>query len=131
MTQVSSGGNKRQVLYAVLGALLSWAGLVGVVQLPVNAFTKALFFSLLFAAVTCTVMPPVAYLNARFAPHLDWHVRRARSVRQSLWMGSGAALIAWLQACRVLNATLVLIVISVFTLIEAFLITRESPEEEI
>lgn len=130
--QVRSGaGRRRWTLYAVFGSLLSWAGLFGTVQLPVNAFTKGLFFSLLFLAVTCTMMPPLSYLNTRFSSNLDRRVHRARFMRQSLWTGIGVVVVAWLQMCRVLNATLLLIVVAVFALIEAFLITRESPEDEV
>jgi hypothetical protein len=122
--------SKRWMLYAVLVALLSWAGWWSVIQLPPNDLTKSLFFVLLFIALGSTLMPAVAYLNARFGRFHDRHVYVIRFVRQSLLTGGFVVVVAWLQMQRVLSPTLALIVLAVFMLTETFLVTRETPPEE-
>jgi len=123
--------NKRWVLYIVVIALLSWLGLLGVVQLPVNSATKPLFFGLLFAAVTCTIMPVVAYLNARFGKFSDPRIYRVRFVRQSIWTALFVVVGAWLQSRRMLELTVGVILLAVLVLIEAFMITREHPVDDL
>jgi hypothetical protein len=121
---------KRWMPYMVLGILASWLGLWGVLRLPINATTKVLFFIALYCAVTTTVMPAAAYLNARFGRCAERRVYQARFIRQSIWVGLYTGIIAWLQMQRVLNLMLALILIAAFALIETFLITREGPAEE-
>jgi hypothetical protein len=122
--------SKRWMLYVVSGAVIAWAAWWSVVQLPITDVTKTIFLTLLFAAIVCTTMPAFAYLNARFGRFQDDRVYRLRFVRQSILIGSFVVLIAWLQMQRVLGATLALIVLAVFVLIETFLITREPPGNE-
>jgi hypothetical protein len=124
-------GSKRWILYVVLIAILSWLGMLSVVQLSISPATKTLFFSLLFAAVTTTTMPVVAYLNARFGKFRDPRLYRVRFVRQSIWLGVFAAVVAWLQARRMLDATVGLILLAVLALIEAFMITRDNPVDDL
>jgi len=123
--------SKRWILYVVLIAILSWVGMLSVVQLPISSTTKTLFFGLLFAAVTTTMMPVVAYLNARFGKCRDTRVYRVRFVRQSIWVGLFVTVVAWLQARRMLEATVGVILLAVLVLIEAFMITRESPVDDL
>ena len=113
--------------YAVLTALLAWAGLWGVVQLPITDASKVIFFVLLFIAITSTTMPPVAYLNARFGQIGSQRIYRARFIRQSIWMGTFVVIAGWLQTRRMLTVTLALILLAVLALTETFLITREAP----
>ncbi len=122
--------NKRWMLYAILVALLSWAGWWSVVQLPINDLTKALFFALLFIAIGSTLMPAIAYLNARFGRFHDRRTFAVRFVRQSLMVGGFVVVVAWLQMQRVLSPTLALIVMAVLVLTETFLVTRDTPTEE-
>ena len=82
-----SQASKRWMLYAILIALIAWAGLWSAVQLPINDLTKALFFALLFVSVASSLMPAVAYLNARFGRFYSQRVYYARSVRQSVLVG--------------------------------------------
>jgi hypothetical protein len=124
-------GSKRWILYVVLIALLSWLGILSVIQLPVGSATKTLFFGLLFAAVTTTTMPVVAYLNARFGNFRDPRLYRVRFVRQSIWLGVFVAVAAWLQSRRMLDVTVGLILLAVLVLIEAFMITRDSPVDDL
>jgi hypothetical protein len=123
----SSRQGRRWVSAAVLVAFLSWTGLWGVIQLPITDLAKILFFVLLFVAIASTVMPPIAYLNARFGQCDNQRTHRARFVRQSIWLGAFIVIAAWLQMRRMLTVTLALILMAVFALTETFLITREGP----
>lgn len=118
------------MLYVALVALISWAGLWSAVQLPINDLTKTLFFALLFTSVASSMMPAVAYLNARFGRFHSQRVYYARFVRQSVLAGAFVVVIAWLQMRRVLSLTLAWILLAVFVLTETFLITRETPPDE-
>jgi len=122
--------SKRWMLPMVTGILVSWLGLWGVVQLAVSVTTQILFFAALFCAVTTTVMPAVAYLNARFGRVVERRVYQARFLRQSIWVGLYIGINAWLQMERVLNLMLALVLIAAFVLVETFLITREGAAEE-
>jgi hypothetical protein len=131
MTESDPGkANRRWMPYVLLGALVSWAGWWAVIQLPINAVTKTAFLALLFVAVALTLVPAVAYLNARFGHLLDERVYRIRFVRQSLLGAAFVVVAAWLQMQRVLSVTLALILMAVFVLTETFLITREAPPQE-
>ena len=58
---------------AILLALVGWWGvydLTGKIA-PDQPGALSFFYALLFLAVTATLMPPMAYLNRRFAPP-DW-----------------------------------------------------------
>jgi hypothetical protein len=125
----STVDRKRWTLYAVLVALLSWTALWGLVHLPINPVTRALFFVLLFTSVASTVLPAVAYLNARFGRCANVRVERVRFVRQSIWAGLLVGVAAWLQMRRALSLTLGVILVAVFVLTETFLITREAPSK--
>ena len=125
-----SSANKRWMLYVALVALVAWTGFVSVVMLPPNDLTLPVFFVLLFVCTGSTLMPAVAYLNARFGRFGSERVYHTRFVRQSIMVGAFVVVIAWLQLRRVLSATLGLILLAVFVLTETFLITRESPAKE-
>lgn len=118
--------NKRWMLYALFVAVVAWSALWGVIQLPVSGLTQVFFFVALFFAIASTLMPAIAYLNARFGS-VSPRIHRFRFIRQSGQIGLMVVIIAWLQMMRVLDWTLALIVVGVFALIETFLITRESP----
>jgi hypothetical protein len=126
----ASKTSRRWMLYVALVALISWAGLWSAVQLPINDLTKTLFFALLFICVASSMMPAVAYLNARFGRFYSQRVYYARFVRQSILAGAFVVVIAWLQMRRVLSLTLAWILLAVFVLTETFLITRETPPDE-
>jgi hypothetical protein len=114
-------------LCAVLVALIAWAGLWAVTRLPVTDAAQIVFFTLLFVATASTMMPPVAYLNARFGQNSSQRIHRARFVRQSIWVGTFVVIAGWLQSRRMLTTTLALILLAVLALTETFLITREVP----
>jgi hypothetical protein len=121
--------DKRWMLWAILIALLAWSVLWSVIQLPVNALTKGLFFVSLFVAISATLMPAIAYLNARFGHFQNRRVYQARFARQSVFTGAFIVAVAWLQMQRALSPTLALIMMAVFVLTETFLITREAPAD--
>ena len=123
-------GNKRWMIYSISIALMSWAGLWSIIQSTVNVITKTLFLFLLFSAITSTIMPAAAYLNTRFGTPSSKRIYQMRFIRQSVWGGLFIVGVAWLQMQRVLGVTLGFILLSVFILIETFLITRESPVEK-
>lgn len=123
-------GSKRWIPFAVLGAIVSWIGLWGILRLPVVGTTVTVFFVLLFTAITTTMMPSIAYLSARFAKFRSSRIYHVRFVRQSIWTGTFVAVAAWLQMRRALNTTLTVILAAVFILTETFLITRESPSKQ-
>jgi hypothetical protein len=121
--------DKRWMLWVILVALISWSALWSVIQLPVNGLTKALFFASFFVAISATLMPAIAYLNARFGRFQNKRVYQMRFTRQSLFGGAFLAVVAWLQVQRALSPTLALIMLAVFALTETFLITREMPAD--
>jgi hypothetical protein len=121
--------DKRWMLWVILVALMAWSALWSVIQLPVNALTKALFFASFFVAISATLMPAIAYLNARFGQFQNKRVYQVRFARQSLFGGAFIAIVAWLQMQRALSPTLALIMLAVFALTETFLITREMPTD--
>jgi hypothetical protein len=122
--------DKRWMLYVIFVAVVAWIGWWSIVQLPINDLTTVLFFGLLFIAIASTLMPALAYLNARFGRFHDARIYRLRFVRQSVFIGILVILLAWLQMQRVLSSTLAMILMAVFVLTETFLVTRETPTEE-
>ncbi len=116
---------RRWITYAVLTALVCWAILWGVVWLPVNRFTLGVFFVALAGAISGTLMPAAAYLNVRFATGRSARVYRHRAIRQSLQAGVFVSIAAWLQMLRVLDMTIVLILVGVLVLLETFWLTRD------
>lgn len=119
--------DKRWMWPVILIAVFSWLGLWGLVQLPITAPTRTLFFVVLLSGITSTTMPPIAYLNARFGRFRDQRTFQARFIRQSLWLGLLIVLLGWLQMRRILTTTLAMIMTAVFALIETFILTREHP----
>ena len=122
--------NRQWMFYVVTIGILSWAGLWGVIQLPITQPTRVIFFFLLFVAVTSTVMPPIAYLNARFGRCRKKRTYQTRYIRQSVWLGLFVVIAGWLQMRRLLTATLALILMAVFVLTETFLLSREGASNQ-
>jgi hypothetical protein len=116
----------RLLMAAVIAvAMLSWAGLWHLVNnTSPESFYPLLFLVLLFFATAATAFPGVAYLNRRFSDPEGYQAGYRRILRQSGWLGTYAALCAWLQMVRVLNWLVAVILFGVFALVEAFLLTR-------
>jgi hypothetical protein len=127
MNEFDPKSDKRWMWTAILIAVLSWLGIWGVIQLPITIPTRSILFVLLFCAITCTAMPPISYLNARFGRCINKRTFQSRFVRQSIWLGLLVVVLAWLQMRRILTTTLAMILTAVFGLIETFLLTREQP----
>jgi len=123
-------GNKRWMLYAAFASVIAWLALWGVIHLPVSSVSVVFFFCALFVAMTCTFMPAIAYLNARFGTFRGRRAYRWRFVRQSTEIGLFVVVVAWLQMRQVLNLTVALILLIVFILIETFMMTREVPTQK-
>jgi hypothetical protein len=117
----------RNTLITVVALLLAVVGWWGLYELtgqvaPDQPGAQALFFALLFLAVTATLAPAAAYLNRRFAAPITerdpW-----RFLRHSAWGGLCLVLWAWLQTLRAFNPAFAVISILIFVAIEV-LITR-------
>lgn len=108
---------------------LGWGGLYALVttSLPRIGGELWLFFLLLQVAVSGTALPIVRFINVRFTP-LEREVPPVGViVRQSVWVGLYAVLLAWLQIPRLLNAPLAGFLLLLFVIIEAFIRSRELP----
>ena len=109
---------------AILLAIVGWWGIWNLTGMITSSEPGGLsfFYALLFLAVTATLMPPLAYLNRRFAPEITerdpW-----RFFRQSAWGGICVAVWAWLQMNRAFHVGFALVSILIFVAIEV-LITR-------
>ena len=119
--------NKAITVVAILAAVVGWWGiyeLTGRIS-PDQPEALTFFFSLLFLAVTATLIPAFAYLNHRFAPEAGAR-DRLRFLRHSAWGGICVVTWAWLQIHRAFNPGFAFLTILIFIAIE-FLITRLRP----
>ena len=108
-------------LPAIIGLVLVGAGGLAVIlvrTLP-TIFPRWLFIFFLVCLVSGLFMPLTYFLNKRFPskPMADRNI----IVRQSLWFGIYAAVIAWLQLGRVLTFPLAVILGAAIILVEMFL----------
>jgi hypothetical protein len=107
---------------AVLAAVVGWWGLYELTSrvTPDQQGALVLLFGLLFLAVTATLVPPLAYLNRRFAPDL---LARdpGRFFRQSAWGGICVTSWAWLQMHRAFNLGFALITVLIFIVAEVLI----------
>jgi hypothetical protein len=78
-----------------------------------------LFFFLLTVAVTGLFLPAVAFLNNRFPTQPP--ATAIVIVREALWFGIYAAVLAWLQYGRVFSLSIALIVLGGLIFIEAMI----------
>ncbi len=109
---------------AIILAVIGWGGLVYVFffTLP-TVGPRWLFFFLSVLAITGTVLPAVAFLNRRF-PSIPPPTPSV-ILRQALWVGIYFPTLAWLQIGRVLTASMALLLLLGFILIEWLLRLRE------
>jgi hypothetical protein len=107
---------------ALLAAAVGWWGLYELTGnvTPDQPGAQFFLFALLFLAVTATLVPPLAYLNRRFAPGL---VARdpGRFLRHSAWGGICVTVWAWLQLHRVFNLGFALITLLIFVATEVLI----------
>lgn len=108
-------------LPAILGLIIFGAGGLAVilVQTLPTIFPRWLFIFFLVSFVTGLLMPLTYFLNKRFPskPLADRNV----IIRQSLWFGIYAAVLAWLQLGRALTFPLAVILGAAMILIELLL----------
>lgn len=115
----------------VSGVLMLLGGLLGLLVLVTNTLPRLgaelwLFFLLLHLTVTGAALPIVRYLNVRFTPVNADPPPGGVLVRESVWVGLFAVILAWLQLMRVLSVPIAFFVALIFVVLEIFLRTRES-----
>jgi hypothetical protein len=107
---------------SVFAAVVGWWGLYELTGItnPEDQGALSFFFALLFLAVTATLIPPLAYLNRRFAPKATardpW-----RFLRHSAWVGVCITIWGWLQMNRALNLGFVVVTGLIFVAFEILL----------
>jgi CDP-diglyceride synthetase len=117
----------RGLFIALVSIVLAVAGWWGLYQLtgslaPEKPGAPALFFGLLFVALTGTLAPVIAYMNRRFAPSV-YELHPWRALRHGIWAGLCLTSWAWLQTQHELNPAFSLIIALIFVAIE-FLIVK-------
>lgn len=104
--------------------LVGWGGLFALVyySLPLVGF-RFLFFALIAAALTGTLLPIVYFFHRRFPanPPAESNV----IVRQAAWFGVYGATLAWLQLGRLVTVYVILGLAGGLYAIEYFLRLRE------
>lgn len=109
-------------ILAVGVAVIGWWGLYELTgQIgPDQPGALSFFFALLFLALTATLIPPLGYLNRRFAPEA---VRRDpwRFLRHSAWTALCLTSWAWLQTHRAFNLASALILALIFVGVEVLI----------
>lgn len=115
--------NKVITIVAVLAAVVGWWGLWELTSrlAPDQPEALTFFFSILFLAVTATLIPAFAYLNHRFAPGAA-EQDRLRFLRHSAWGGICVVTWAWLQMHRAFNLGFAFIIALIFISIEFFVV---------
>ncbi|HZU86650.1 MAG TPA: hypothetical protein VFF78_04140, partial [Anaerolineaceae bacterium] len=110
----------RILMISLIVAAIGLMGLIVVITLTLPYLgPRWLFFFFLTLLLTGVFLPVVAFLNRRFpsAPPANGGVL----VRQALWFGVYADLLAWLQMGRVLTLSIAFYIGAGLLLIEIFL----------
>ena len=115
----------REKLITVLAILLAIVGWWGVYELtgkvePKQPGVQSFFFALLFVALTGTLVPPIAYLNRRFAP-VAVTSDPLRFLRHSAWGALCLSSWVWLQIHRALNFGFALVIALMFIAVEVLI----------
>ena len=113
---------KGESILAALIALLGWGGLIVLVDRtsPLLPYTRFLFLALLLLALTSTSFLLLRHLYNRFARPTPNH-----AIRHSFWLALFVVLCAWLQMRRDLDWAVALLMATVFSLIEGYLLSHE------
>jgi hypothetical protein len=117
---------------AAMAAAIGWWGLYELINQvsPEQQGATALFFALLFLALTATLVPPAAYLNRRFAPAAVAR-DRFRFLRHSAWTALCLTAWAWLQMHRAFNLALALVIALIFVAIELLIVRLRAETEKL
>ena len=129
----SADGEQRGVLLAsLLMFIVGWGGLAHLVLTtrPRIGGELWLFFIFLQIAVTGTAIPFVRLLSQRLTRTDNPSPLTGLVVRRSVWIGIIVVTCAWLMIPRYLTPPIMLIVILLFVVIEAFLRNRELANEQ-
>jgi hypothetical protein len=113
--------------FLFIGLVLSILGWVGLLYVIINTLPtlgpRWLFFFFLVLGFSGSAMPVIAFLHLRFqgdSPYAPGVV-----IRQSIWVGIYAGLLAWLQLGRVLDTARAVFLAVGFILIEILVRLRE------
>jgi hypothetical protein len=105
-------------------ALIGWAGLALLfIFTQPTLGPRWLFYFLILIALSGTALPIIAFFHLRFPGDLP--VDGAVIVRQAIWVGVFADIIAWLQLGRILSSIVFIFLAGGFILIEFLLRLRE------
>lgn len=129
----SADGEQRGVLFAsLLLFIVGWGGLAHLMLTtrPRIGGELWLFFIFLQIAVTGTAIPFVRLLSQRLTRTDNPSPLTGLVVRRSVWIGIIVVTCAWLMIPRYLTPPIMLIVILLFVVIEAFLRNRELANEQ-
>lgn len=120
------------LLAGLVMMLIGWGGLYWLVTTQDVGLGPQIwgFFMLLHLAITGTVLPVVRFINVRFTRIDDDLPSGGVIVRESAWVGLFVVICAWLQILRALSAPVVLVILLVFIVLEAFIRSRESNDDE-
>jgi hypothetical protein len=115
--------------WAAIGLLVAGLGGVGlwliVSRVWPDPVTELALLGMLGVTLGGLTIPVSAYLNHRFA-RPGWQAQDPRRLlRQGAWVGLLGALYGWLQKEDALNWTIAAVIAGVFTLMEAFFLTRD------
>jgi hypothetical protein len=115
--------------WALLGCLVAGLGGAGLWLLATRVWpdpvTELVMLALLVVTLGGATVPIAAYLNHRFA-RPGWAKHDPfRLLRQGTWVGLLAGLCGWLQKNHTFSWTIAAVVAGVFTLMEAFFLTRD------
>ena len=107
----------------ILLMIAGWSGLLAVMNLNLPLlWPRWAFFALVVVACTGTALPISFLWNQRFLSN-----RAGVVVRQAIWVGLYAAILAWLSIGRILNFSVALWFILGFIGLEFLLLLRERP----
>jgi hypothetical protein len=115
--------------WSLLGWLVAGLGGAGLWLLATRVWpdpvTELAMLALLVVTLAGVTVPVAAYLNHRFA-RPGWAKHDPfRLLRQGTWVGLLGGLCGWLQENRTFSWTIAAVIAGVFTLMEAFFLTRD------
>jgi len=121
----------RRILPAAIVLFVLGAG--GLTVLLTSAYpvlwARWAFFLCLVMLLTGLAMPALAYLHQRFGARAPVHERTV--LRESLWLGLYAGILAWMQLGRFLNPLGALILALGLIAVEALLLTSEKNKKRV
>jgi len=112
------------LLVAAVLFLIGWGGLAAVIMLTLPTLgPRWLFFFLGVIATSGTILPFVYFFNRRFPSNPP--AEPAVIMRQAVWFGVYASMLAWLQMGKMLTTTVAGILAVILVIVEILLRMRE------